>query len=315
MLAEQSFWFGALVGIALALLIATVFVAANFLKILVTLLIYLGITFPLSAVYAYILTGEETLTPTALTISIHLSFAAIVSAWVSAQYSRGKAWVTLALAGISSMTLGFALLFVAPVLGMYAAYLSMAFILALRCGFFSRAADMFRIIFKIQKKAKVEASTLPLVFVSEDYLVRPTQDLDNEKSDNSQVIVGPSGVYLVRILSPINNIRETNSKGIEIDGLDVSELTRSLLLQTRNLSRKLGLPSKDVEVIVLADNSTGLTQLIRKVGVYSPKDGNLPSRELTFLSADRLEEYVASRGKVLSSLKRDMLSSRFYSSK
>lgn len=316
MLAEQPFWLGILGGIGFAIVIATVFTAANLLKVLITLLAYIGITFPLAGVYSYILTGNALINQTALTIAIHLSFVSIVAAWIAVTYSRKSAWATLALAEISTMTLSFLLLLVVPSLGIYSAYISMAFVLALRCGFFDRMSDSLRLIFKRDQYQLTAGSSLSsLASIEDDYLIREANTLCKNVPANNHLVIGPSGIYLIYQLNADNHIRETSSKGIEIDGLDISVLTQSLLKQRKQVAKKLGVSEKDVQLIVLADENNKLGELVRRVGVYSPKDGNLASAEIIFVTPNLLATFISEQVKILGTLKKDLLGSRFYSSK
>jgi hypothetical protein len=66
--------------------------------------------------------------------AVSLVLASVLAAWVSVRHSRGRAWVTLAMALVASIVFGMALTLAFPPLGLYGAYITMAITLALRCG-------------------------------------------------------------------------------------------------------------------------------------------------------------------------------------
>lgn len=256
--------------------------------------------------------------------SSSLMVAAFVSTWAAVKYSRGRAWVTLAVALGASIVAGGLLLSIAPGLGLNAARLTLAMALLLRCGGWAWIAgaaglawDSLRTSFSRDRgpirdtqvsvddaiegsqwllRAGAEQRTAEmLTALPAGFTVFHDIRLKGVPSALAHLVVGPSGVFVLASV-PVNGpVTESGAAGVNVPGVPIGAVCSALMDQRREISRVLKVKTADIATVVVAHGIDGYqlpADTRRTLAVFAPHGGTLPAGNVTFLAAEQLTSEI-----------------------
>jgi len=314
--ANMDLLLGAAIAAGLLLALSAVFVAPQSLYIVAVLGMYAPI-----AVGAGMLLESQALNgfvgdPAGA--AANLFVAALFATWASVRFSRGKPWVTLALALLSTFTVAMALVYVFPPLGLTAAYISMASVLALRCGgwawisgVFGLAIDEIRGAAPKPKdsatdtlddratksamllRAKAEQRTAS-VLESMDSSHSVFHDVRLRKAATSlpHLVIGPAGVFVVASISTRGPITENARDGVNVGGVNLGEVAASLIQHQLLVAKMLKMRSKDIAAVIVVhpDKEGAVAEGTRRtLAIFDAYSGELPTAQVVLVSADMLD--------------------------
>lgn len=326
--AHYPWWAGLAGGAGIALVLAALLSAPRALSLGGVLLAYIPLSLPLGAVYAAAPVSDHAIyAADAFGASTSLIFAAAIATWISVRFSRGRAWVTLALGLASTALIGYILVLTFPEMGLYAAYLSLALVLMIRCGGWSWLTGLVGLgVAKLRargardispdgdvlsawlRKAEAEQATAAaLDLLDSNHAVFHDMKVGKLPNPLAHLVIAPAGVFLISSVSTSGPIRETASEGVQIPGVPVGAVTATLLTQRRVVARTLKMKESDLNLLIVVqpEGEAALEAGTRRtLAVFGRTDGELPSAHARLLTADMLKAEVDTGIEVLGSLSR-----------
>lgn len=306
---------GASIAAGLILALTAVFVAPQSLYIVSVLTLYVPISWGAGALLESRALNGFLGDPAGA--ASNLFVAALFATWASVRFSRGKPWVTLALALTSTFTVAMALVYVWPALGLTAAYLSMVGVLALRCGGWAwlsgvvgLAVDEIRGAAPSPKNTQPQSlddlstkSAMLLRAKAEQGTATVLSDLDSDhavfhdvrvrKASSSlpHLVVGPAGVFVLASISTRGKITETARDGVNVSGVNLGEVAASLLQHQMLVAKMLKMRTKDIAAVIVvhAENGGVVAEGTRRtLAIFDAYSGELPTAQVVLVSPDML---------------------------
>lgn len=335
-LIEENLFNGLLIGTVAGLIVAILFLVPDIFIIAPIVVFFTGITYPI--VYSYLLAPSQgTIQPTNEQMGWNLFFmltAVLASTWISVQYSKGKAWVTLLLTLSSTFTVGYLLLTFFPSLGIYNAFISMALMLFLRCGFLSWVQGLFiiglsktvnpnmkinsseeqRILGNWVKQAENEKKIASILDgLNNTYTIFHDMTLTRKETPVQHLIIGPTGVFILSSVNSTGYITENKAQGVQIPGTDINTVAATLLKQRKTLSKKLKTKEENIQILltVIPSNTKYEEKNLRKtLAVFKPTDGAIPSDYLTIISEDQILKEIDNGFALINKVNQTMITQR-----
>lgn len=240
--------------------------------------------------------------------------AAVAAFWVSVKFSRRAPWVTYLLALVGSLVFGGILVTVLPSLGLFAAYLTMAAILLWRSFVGEWVQSTFALGYlkvrgwitkdpiapaaveentaeaEWQKRADAERRTAGVLSTVSDITVFHDRQLGKKDAAIPHIIITPAGVIVAASVVTDGPIRETAAFGVEMSDVPVGYIAGTLVQQRKDVAAALKIARKDIALFIVVHSTLHeeLSSLNRQVGVFSAKDGDVPSTTLRMLGAEAL---------------------------
>lgn len=313
---------GAGIGAALGLALAAVLAAPNALIILCMLAVYAAFSYYPGGLYTALGSNFKASDP--FGGSLALMMAAFLATWASVRFSRGRPWVTLALALGSTWTVGFVLGFLFPPLGLNAARLSIIAVLAVRCGGWDWVSGGFGLFLdKIRNMGKsAEAEPQPtigkakaknapqisawlnraeaedktaeiLAALGTSYHVFHDVQVPKKAGSLAHLIIGPSGWYMATSVSTEGLIHETPREGLVVPDVEIGAVAATLMHQRRRLARALHIKEEELQALIVAHSTNPENVNVHKtLAVYEAGAGELPTGQVALLSPDKLIGFV-----------------------
>lgn len=335
-LINQNILVGAGVGALISLGALLILLAPNALIIGGIVFAFFIISFPI--VYSYTAAQKLGNVPTSTEIGWNLltMLAAVTaSTWLSIQYSRGRAWLTLALTAASTFTIGYVLLTFFPELGLYNALAGMALVLALRCGGWAwitglaniglskmrkdsikikNSTEEKQILNAWMKQAEVEQKTSTILdSLNKDYTIFHDMTVSRKAPNIQHLIIGPSGVFIIAPVSIQGQITENKAEGVKIPGTDLSTISANLLYNKKLLTKKLKTSETNIQtcILVLPEGKIKLEENLRKtLAVFRETDGAIPSDYITIIGEEQLLKEIDNGFAIINKINQNMITQR-----
>lgn len=331
---HYPWWAGLAGGAGLALVLAALLAAPSALILGLVLIAYVPVALSTSAVYAAAPVADHQIYAVdAFGAFTSLLFAAAIATWVSVRFSRGRPWVTLALALGSTTVVGYILVLTFPALGLYAAYASIAAVLVFRCGGWAWlsgvaglgiarlrssgardvAADSDALSAWLRKAEAEQATAAALDSLDSNHALFHDMKIGKHPNPLAHLVIGPAGVFLIASVSTSGPITETASQGVQVPGVPLGVLTSTLLEQRRIVARTLKMKESDLAlmIVVHADGDAALPgNMRRNLAVFGRTDGELPSAHVRLVTIDSVVPEIDTGFEVLSKLARSSASRR-----
>jgi hypothetical protein len=305
---------GAAIAASVILAVTALIVAPQALAVIAVLAGFAVLSLPLGA--ALTAAGSQGTTVDPVGGALSLMVTALVATWFAVRYSRGRPWVTLALALGSTIPFAAVLMAFAPELGLNAARIPLAVVLALRCGGWAWLTGLTGLgLDSLRKLNGAENRTLG----TSTQLTRPSSWLAKSEAERAtaaalaglpdsftafhdvtirktgivapHVVIGPSGVALLASVSTPGPITESALAGVNIPGVEVGPLAASLLRQRRLLSKNLSVKETDIAILLVVHGRTKTAvnaDMRRTLAVFDQASGELPTAHLTILGVEML---------------------------
>jgi hypothetical protein len=206
---------------------------------------------------------------------------------------------------------------VLPSLGDWAAFGSIAVVLAFRCGgwaWISGATGLLisRVIHRQEKEVEVQDSEVLAAWARREKAEQQTAEVLDHLDANhvifhdvrvgkhpnalSHVVIGPAGVFLVSSISTRGPITETAASGVQISNVPLGVVVTTLLEQRHIVARLLKMKEQDLNVLVAIqpEKSNAFDPAIRRtLAVFGENDGELPFAQVVLAGPDALLAEVA----------------------
>jgi hypothetical protein len=263
------------VVLAGAVLVHVPAVGGSFLVVL----LYLSVMTPLAVLYVGAPTAGVGVTDgNAGAGAVSLLLLAVVVVWVAVKLSTGRAWVTTAITLAATALIGPVLVLGFPQLGLYAAYLSTAVALFVRCGgprwvktlAWRRGAPAV--------DGYVEAQWVA-VGRRHDVVV-------------PVVLVGRFGVVLGEQVTLTGPVTENTRDGVHLPGVDLPGVVERLKAARGPAGRVLGVRPTATHLVVLVASADPVPGLPRRLDVFTEGDGKLPSGSVHLVAAGDKDRWL-----------------------
>lgn len=307
---------GAVLAGSVTLAAVAVITVPQTLQILAVLAVYTAFAFPVGAVFIAA-SAQPGQTVDLYGGGVALMVAAFIATWASVKYSRGRAWVTLAVALGASVLGGLLLVAVVPSLGVNAARIALVAVLLVRCGGWAWAVNAAGLAWdalrhrpaagveKERPATSEDQKSLSEWLRREDAEKRTARLLADLPAGSTvfhdvtikrspvalpHLVIGPTGVFLLASVVTAGPISETARDGVQIPGIPLGSLTASLLQQRRLVARTLRVKDTDLEVFIVVHPEGPEADVDpatrRTLAVFDQSSGSLPTASVIVVGAD-----------------------------
>lgn len=226
-------------------------------------------TAPIAAMYAYAASGRNAdLAGSTLT----LIAAALVTALLAHRTSRGRPWLTTLLAVLAISLAAPFLLYAAPSLGFYAAYLASGLVLFLRGGgiawFAAQWESLRDTISRLRdRQVPAEITDRKRAVEGEQRTAAHLADLDDRhtvlhdlampdgRGNIDHLVLGPAGVFVIESQKYKGVIREHRTRGLEHNGRPLAGTFHSVLGERAAVAKALRIPEDAVQALVVVHDA------------------------------------------------------------
>lgn len=242
-------WWGAATGAALSLLVWFAAWSPEGLKSVLALLAAAPFTF----VFGYVFvvsssTTSQTATTEAGVGAVGLLFGLLLVTFGSARWGRGRSWVTVLLAAVSVVFPGILLLAAVPSLSLWAAWIPMLLVAALRWGWWSYVASWIA-WFRRRKDA------LPRVPQFRD--VTGAASVSLSRVPDGVALVSAAGIVGAVVVTPKGRVEESQVDGVAIPDVDASLVAVRALRAARRTARLAGKTRRSVTPAIVLTGKWG----------------------------------------------------------